>query len=302
MALLHQRTEGWIAGLQLAQLSLATTDNPEAFARSFSASDHLIVDFLMDEVLAHQAPEIQTFLMLTSLLERFCAPLCDVLLAEASQPRHSVQLLARLERANLFLVALDSAHYWYRYHHLFQQLLVHHLQRHVSPTHLSHLHRRAGEWFVREGLIEEALRHFLAAGEVDVAAALVERHFRALIDDGVHSGKDLERWVALFPPAAVSQQPALLVSQAYQHLFQWDYRRIEALLDQADALLRDPACVLSEASRQSLRGDIASIYGSCLYQKGDMDGVVRHAQHTRQVRSRENGFTLPCVRPQWPTR
>jgi LuxR family transcriptional regulator, maltose regulon positive regulatory protein len=155
--------------------------------------------------------------MCTSLLERFCAPLCDVLLAEASQPPHSVHLLARLERANLFVVALDSAHYWYRYHHLFQQLLLHHLQRQVSPTCLSHLHRRAGEWLVCEGLIEEALRHLLAAGEVDVAAALVERHFRALIDNGVHSGKDLERWVALF---------------------QWDYRRIEALLAQADAVLQ----------------------------------------------------------------
>jgi ATP/maltotriose-dependent transcriptional regulator MalT len=80
-------------------------------------------------------------------------------------------------------------------------------------------------------LIEEALHHFLAAGEVDGAAALVEGHFRALIDDGVHSGRDLERWLALFPPAAVSQRPALLVAQAYLHLFQWDYRRIEALLD-----------------------------------------------------------------------
>jgi LuxR family maltose regulon positive regulatory protein len=164
VAMLHQRTEGWIAGLQLAQMSLATADNPEAFARSFSASDHLIVDYLMDEVLAHQAPEIRTFLLLTSLLERFCAPLCDVLLAEASQPQHSVQLL------------------------------VHQLQRQVPPTRLSQLHRCAGEWFVQEGLIEEALRHLLMAGEVDGAAALVERHFRALIEDGVHSGKDLARW------------------------------------------------------------------------------------------------------------
>ena len=128
---------------------------------------------------------------------------------------------------------------------------------------LSHLHRRAGEWFVREGLIEEALRHFLAAGEMDEAAALVERHFRAFIDDGVHSGKDLERWVALFSPAAVSQRPALLVAQAYQHLFQWDYSGVEALLDQAEALLRDSTCDLSDASRQSLRGDIATLYVSC---------------------------------------
>jgi LuxR family maltose regulon positive regulatory protein len=214
-----------------------------------------------------------------------------VLLALEGQPQHSVQLLARLEQSILFLVALDSAHYWYRYHHLFHQLLVHHLQRQVSPTRLAHLHRRAGEWFVREWLIEEALRHWLAAGAVEEAAALVERHFHALIDDGVHSGRELERWIALFPPAAVSQRPALLVAQAYQHLFQWDYRRIEALLDQADALLQDPACVLSDASRQRLRGDIATIYGSCLYQKGDLEGVVRHARRTRQVRSRENGFT-----------
>jgi LuxR family maltose regulon positive regulatory protein len=135
----------------------------------------LIVDFLMDEVLAHQASEIKTFLMLTSLLERFCAPLDAVLLAEASRPQHSIQGLAQLERANLFVVAPDSAHYWYRYHHLFQQLLVHHIQRHLSPTCLSHLHRCAGEWFVGEGLIEEALHHFLAAGDVDEAAVLVER-------------------------------------------------------------------------------------------------------------------------------
>jgi LuxR family maltose regulon positive regulatory protein len=291
VAMLHQRTEGWIAGLQLAQVSLATADDPEEFARSFSASDHLIVDFLMDEVLTHQTPEMQTFLLLTSLLERFCAPLCDVLLAEVSQPQHSVQLLARLERANLFVVALDSTHSWYRYHHLFRELLVHHLQRQVAPPRLSHLHRRAGEWFAHEGLIEEALCHFLAAGEVDVATALVEHHFRTLIDDGVHSGRDLEHWIALFPPAVVSQRPALLVAQAYQHLFQWDYRRIEALLDQVEVLLRDPACVLADTSRQRLRGDIATIYGSCLYQKGDLEGVVRHARRTRQVRSRENGFT-----------
>jgi LuxR family maltose regulon positive regulatory protein len=116
---LRHLLEGWIAGLQLAQLSLATADDPEAFVRSFSASDHLIVDFLMDEVLAHQTPEVQTFLLLTSLLERFCVPLCDVLLAAAAQPRHSVQLLARLEQANLFVVALDNTHSWYRYHHLF---------------------------------------------------------------------------------------------------------------------------------------------------------------------------------------
>jgi len=161
---LETRTEGWIAGLQLAAISLAempegeaetelsTAARRSAFLRSFAGDDRYVMDYLMDEVLSREGEAVQGFLLRTAVLKRLCGTLCDTLLAEEAPPEGSQAILERLERANLFLIPLDNRRQWYRYHHLFGDLLLGRLQtraRQEIPT----LHGRASCWFEQEGAI-----------------------------------------------------------------------------------------------------------------------------------------------------
>jgi len=165
------RAEGWAAGLRMMLLSLRDAPHPEERARAFSGRDRLVVDYLMTEVLAAQPREILEFLTATAPLPRFCASLCDHLLEGDSTRPPAREILARLEQNNLFLVSLDNEGEWYRYHHLFQDLLLHHLPDLAQPGRRDEIGRRAGEWFAREGAIEEALRHWIDAGELEISSA-----------------------------------------------------------------------------------------------------------------------------------
>ncbi|HSB69018.1 MAG TPA: LuxR C-terminal-related transcriptional regulator [Candidatus Methylomirabilis sp.] len=290
VALLHQRTEGWVAGLQLAQVSLEHVEDPERFARDFSGSDRLIVDFLMDEVIGRHPLEVRDFLAVTALFDRFCVPLCDAVLGDAPGRQPSRHLLEQLERENLFLVPLDHDRRWYRYHHLFQGLLLRHLPELAAPERRAVIHRRAADWFAREGLIEEAIRHYVSAGDVDAAAALVEAHLHAVLDADI-SRRTLMRWLAMFPPSAEKRRPALLVAHAYRKIVSWDFVGLVSLLDEAEALLRDRTCATPETQRQSLLGDIDMQRAFYLYWQGDAEGALRHAQRAQRVVPKEHGYT-----------
>ncbi len=170
-ALLWARTEGWITGLHLAALSLQGCDDPLAFIETFSGSHHYVVDYLLDEVLSRQPQAIQDFLLQTSLLDRLSATLCD---AVRAQNDSQIQL-GLLEQANLFLVPLDDERRWYRYHHLFAEVLRQRLQQ-TTPTQVPVLHLRASRWFEQQGLIVEAVSHALAASAFEEAAHLTEQH------------------------------------------------------------------------------------------------------------------------------
>jgi LuxR family maltose regulon positive regulatory protein len=196
--ILHDRTEGWAAGLQLVRLSLADAQNPELFIRRLSGGHRSIIDYMTDEVISHQPPEVLDFLAATAMLGRFCAPLCDHLLADRDPQPAAREILARLERENLFLVPLDTQRQWYRYHHLFRDMLLHHLAELSPREHRAAVDRRAAEWFTREGLIEEALRHWIDAGDLDAAADLVGKAFRAAIDEDL-SRRLLAHCLAMFP-------------------------------------------------------------------------------------------------------
>lgn len=163
---LQRRTEGWVGGLQLVQLSLIRAEDPAQFVRGFSGSDRLIVDFLMDEVIEREPPPVLDFFAVTALLDRFCAPLCDTLLGSTRGSQPSRPLLEHLERENLFLVPLDDEQVWFRYHQLFKELVSSHLKVRLSPEREARLHRLAGEWFAGKALIEEALHHGLRAIQV----------------------------------------------------------------------------------------------------------------------------------------
>ncbi len=184
IAVLENRTEGWITGLQMAALSLRHCENAPGFIEGFSGTDRYILDYLLEEVLTGQSPEIQRFLLYTSILERLSAPLCDFLMemdetyipgANGDLRMQSASVLAYLEKASLFLTPLDNERIWYRYHHLFADLLYSRLHQ-AHPDLIHPLHIRASAWLEQEGHIAEAIHHLFAAHEVDRAAALIELH------------------------------------------------------------------------------------------------------------------------------
>jgi len=190
IAMLEERTEGWIAGLQMAALSMRDRNDIFEFIEGFSGTNRYILDFLLEEVMTSQPPEIQHFLLYTSILERLTAPLCDALLAldEGHEPgdegvpllespflRQSASILEYLERANLFLMPLDDERIWYRYHHLFADLLRARLHQ-AQPSLVPHLHIQASAWLEQKGLITEAIYHLFVAQAIDRAADLIERY------------------------------------------------------------------------------------------------------------------------------
>ena len=166
---LETRTEGWIAGLQLAALSMQGREDIPAFIRAFAGDNRYIVDYLVEEVLQRQPDHVRSFLLQTSILDRLNGPLCD---AVTGQEEGNARLEA-LERGNFFVVPLDDRRHWYRYHHLFAEVLSAHL-RAEQPDQVATLHRRASEWYEQHGSAADAIRHALAAEDFERAADLVE--------------------------------------------------------------------------------------------------------------------------------
>ncbi len=175
---LEARTEGWIAGLQLAAVSIQGRSDAARFIQTFTGTNRFVLDYLVEEVLRQQTEIVQSFLLRTSILERMCGPLCEAVLCT---PAGSGQeILEYLERANLFIIPLDDERRWYRYHHLFADLLQQRLQKSVASSKkvegmgVAELHGRASLWFEDHGLDIEAFQHAAAAGEIDRAVRLIE--------------------------------------------------------------------------------------------------------------------------------
>lgn len=184
LAAMETRTEGWIAGLQLAALSLQGRRDTHNFVAAFTGSQAYIVDYLTEEVLNLQPDNVQTFLLQTSILDRLCGPLCEALVeADHASPVDGQVTLEALGRLNLFVIPLDDERRWYRYHHLFADVLNRRLE-YLFPQCLADLHRRASHWYEQNGFIAEATRHALIAGDSDRAAELIVQHGRFLLMSG----------------------------------------------------------------------------------------------------------------------
>jgi LuxR family maltose regulon positive regulatory protein len=204
---LRARTEGWIAGLQLAGLSLRGREDVAGFIAAFAGSNRYIFDFLVDEVLSRQPAEIQSFLLQTSVLSRLTGPLCKAVAGDQN-PGEGQGMLATLEGANLFTVPLDDERRWYRYHHLFADCLQAQLHR-TSPDLLPELHRRAAEWYADEGFGAEAIGHALQAGDNEQAADLIESVALDLLARSEHA--TVRRWLEALPAEVVEGHPSLCV-------------------------------------------------------------------------------------------
>ena len=227
VAALTARTEGWAAGLQLAGLSLRGQADTAGFVAAFSGSHRYVLDYLTGEVLERQNPQVREFLLETSVLERLTGELCDAVTGRAG----SQAMLADIERAGLFLVPLDEVRGWWRYHHLFADLLRARLQA-EQPGRVQALHRAAAAWCEEHDLADDAVRHALAAGEAAWAARLVERHVEALL--GRSEGVTLRRWLSALPAESVRDRPRLCLAQAYGTAQGFQVEALEALLDDAE--------------------------------------------------------------------
>src|ERR687897_193971 len=195
VAALEEVTEGWIAALQLAALSMRDREDVSGFVETFSGSNRHVLDFLAEEVLERQSEGVREFLLKTSVLERMSAPLCDALTSR----NDGQQMLERLEHDNLFVVPLDDERRWYRYHHLFRDFLHGHLMR-ERPESAGELHLRASGWYEQSGHLAEAIRHALSAPDHDLAARLIEEGVEGAVERG--EGTTALRWLEALPTEA----------------------------------------------------------------------------------------------------
>ncbi|MEZ4834342.1 MAG: hypothetical protein R2873_20540 [Caldilineaceae bacterium] len=238
---LEARTEGWIAGLQLAALSMQGRDDVRSFVAAFAGDNRYVVDYLVDEVLARQPDETRTFLIQTSILERLSGPLCDAV----TGGEDGKALLATLERDNLFVVPLDQSRRWFRYHHLFADVLRAHL-REEKADRLPQLHSRAAHWYANNDQPAPAIRHALAGADFELAAALIERLWHSM-DANLQSTAWL-RWVDALPDDVVDERPVLSLGYGWALLNEGQVEAAELRLRQAERWL-DPEFVQRQPRR-----------------------------------------------------
>ena len=243
---LEARTEGWISGLKLAAISLHQHQNPETFIASFTGSHHFVQDYLIEEILQQQPAEVQAFLLRTSVLYRLCGPLCDAVL----QGQGEEKILHQLEQASLFIVPLDSERRWYRYHHLFSDLLRQRLgqQQAAGP-----LHRRASQWYEAQGLELEAFHQATLAEHMGDAMRLIEGKGMPLYFRGVTA--PVVHWLSSLTPAAMTGHPFLWLAFSWSLLFAGQPAQVEDKLLAAEAALRSrPPDARTADTTQHIKG------------------------------------------------
>lgn len=293
MDALEERTEGWIAGLQLAALSLrGISDRGDVvdFIEAFTGSNRFVIDFLVDEVLARQGAKVRDFLLRTAVLERLTSSLCDAVTGEAE----SRQVLEDLDRGNVFLVPLDAERTWYRYHHLFGDVLRARLMA-EHPEQVRPLHQAASAWYASHHLVAEAVRHALLAGDHDRAAYLMEEalpELRRTRQDSL-----LMDWMQSLPESVVRRSPVLSIVSGWSLMMAGDPDGMERRLDDAEAALaagaHDQALAATWADTEDLRTAPATvwIYRAALAQaRGDVPATVRHAQHALDLAGAHDHF------------
>ena len=289
VAALEGRTEGWIAALQLAALSMQGREDVTAFIDGFAGDDRYIVDFLAEEVLQRQPEHVQHFLLQTSILDRLSGPLCDAVTGQDGGKAK----LAALERGNLFLVPLDDRRRWYRYHQLFADVL-HARLRDEQPDDVPDLHRRASGWHEQNGEPSEAIRHALAAGDFERAADLVELAIPAMLR--IRQEAAVLGWLDLLPDEVVRARPVLSVGFAGALLAGGEYEGVEARLRDAEGWLDGttdirpgsdaPAgemVVVDDAEFRRLPAEIELYRAAQALVRGDGPGTVRHARRALEL-------------------
>jgi LuxR family maltose regulon positive regulatory protein len=277
VAALQTRTEGWAVGLQLAALSLQQRPDPGGFLNGFTGTHRYVLDYLTEEVLERQPEHVRAFMLQTSILERLSGPLCDAVTGNGD----GQGMLEELERANLFVLPLDEQRHWYRYHHLFADLLRARLLQ-LQPDRVAELHRRAAEWCEPHGLIDEAIRHAVAAGDMTWATRLVEEHLGETLRRGESV---IVRWLALLPDDTIRARPALCLAKAMTE-FNLDHLEVaERLLQHAERAFDHHGREPPELQIPTYGGMVAQVPAAIAllraelaYDRADPDGVAAFAR------------------------
>ena len=272
--IIEERIEGWPAGLRLVARALRDPGDVDRLLAALKGGFSRIVDYLVSEVVSRQPSGVQECLLKTSILDRFCVPLCEALcgpeIGAGGRKVNGQEFLPWLQTNNLFLISLDGENRWFRYHHLFQQLLQHQLRSRFSAEEIAALHSRASEWFGETGLIEEAIRHALAAGDTDRAAELVEGNRQAL--HNADKWYVLEKRLAMLPDTVKEQRPGLLLGMAWVRYHRFEVSAIPSIIEAAEDLLgRGPPA-------PALQGEIDFFRSYCCYFRGEGAQSLKHAR------------------------
>ncbi|MCC9077601.1 LuxR C-terminal-related transcriptional regulator [Litorilinea aerophila] len=287
VAALEARTEGWIAGLQLAALSLQGRADPSGFIQTFTGSHRFVLDYLVEEVLQRQPESIRTFLLQTAILDRLCGPLCDAVTGQEG----GQEMLETLERGNLFVVPLDDERRWYRYHHLFAEMLLVRAQG-EWPDRLPCLHRRASGWYAQHDLPAQAIRHALAAQDWPRAAGLIELAWPAM--DGQFQADAWIAWAGKLPEEVIRARPVLSVAYAWALLNGGELEGGLARLDEAERCLESAVAQMVIADPEQLATLPASMAAARAYiaqALGDTPGSVVHARQALDLLPEDDYLT-----------
>ncbi len=267
IAALESRTEGWIAGLQLAAISMQGRQDTSTFIKSFTGSHRFVLDYLLEEVLEQQSDRIQDFLLQTAVLDRLTGPLCDALTGQED----GREMLDLLERANLFIVPLDEERRWYRYHHLFADLLRQRL-RQTKFAQIPLLQIRASVWYEKNRFADEAIQYALRAEDFERAVHLIEEHSDPIWRQGEHI--KLRRWLASLPIELVYAKPQLAIFHAEGQFVSGQQEAAEQSLLAAEQMLDQ----IPAADRGNLAGRAAATRAFLAFYQGDMPGIIRHSR------------------------
>lgn len=272
---LQQQTEGWVAGLRLVFLALRHLKDADTFLCELRGGILHTRQYLLQEVIAHLSSQMQDWLLKTSILERFCPELCDSVCSADGMPGTSglngQQFVDDLQQRNLFTVALDTQGEWFRYHHLFQELLNEQLRRRQGPGEIATLHSRASVWFETRGLIDEALKHALATEDVGRAAQIIERNARPVLNES--RWYVLKRWLSQLPDEVVQERPELLLARAWIHFYHFEIAAIPPLMDRIDELMS------GDPETHDLSGEVAMFRGFFWFFHNDGARSLKYLEH-----------------------
>ena len=284
VAALEARTEGWIAGLQLAALSMQGQQDTASFIRSFTGSHRFVLDYLVEEVLQRQPEHVQNFLLHTCILNRLCGSLCDAVTGD--DPSAGQETLEALERANLFIVPLDQERRWYRYHHLFGDLLRQRLQssrsspggKSAGEGEIAAIHLRASSWYETSGDLGEAFYHARSAGDFERAARLAEAAWPGM--EGSFQSAAWLNWVKKLPETAVLHRPGLCVQLGWAYADAGEPEISEMHLRNAEQALAGAA---GQSASQALAGSIALARAYNAQMQGDMAATIAYAEQASRL-------------------
>ncbi|MGB7031776.1 MAG: LuxR C-terminal-related transcriptional regulator, partial [Syntrophobacteria bacterium] len=303
-ATLAEKTEGWVTGLRLACLSTLYRSDLDPKLLEPHVDAQFVMEYLFTEVFSLQPPEISQYLMGTAILDRFCGPLCEAVCAPGvDSSRRELggrDFIAWLKKEHVFLIPLDTESRWFRYHHLFQRLLGNQLKRHCSTEEINVLHSRASGWFAEEGLIEEALEHALAAGDIPTAIQLVAQHGHQLMDDQQWSR--LERWLDMLPPDSVEENPEMLLLRLWSNHMRtagFDVSALATQLEKIENLISTPPPNGSVKVEQ-IRSHCDALRSFQHYMGADGEVALKHARsacknipiHHKRARLRAHIFQV----------